>query len=227
MIVVKIDPVVDQLKRIKGSRLSMMIDKDARLLISAPYHTPISEINKFIESKRDWITKSKHKILAHKPVEKQYIDGEKFLYLGEYRALKIVPRNKFAIEYKDGLFLISDHCLPKAKEFLTALYKNLAWNCFAPKIYELAKKHNFKFANVKVSSANTKWGSCSNRGNINLSWKLVMAPPKTIDYVIIHELAHTVEANHSANFWAIVRKIMPDYEIHKKWLVDNAKECEI
>lgn len=224
---IKLDPCIDNIRRVRSKNLSITIDREAHVNISAPYHLHISEINEFIKSKRDWIEKHKQRILESKPLERSYDDGEEFLYLGVPRQLKYVANVNHQIAYLDGEFQLSDKAKPHAKDYLVALYKNLAWNYFAPKTYEFAKLYNFKFSSVKVSSANSKWGSCSSGGVINLAWKLVMAPEPVIDYVIIHELAHTIEANHSSKFWAIVERIIPDYKEKRRWLKDNGKYCNV
>jgi len=74
---------------------------------------------------------------------------------------------------------------------------------------------------VRIKEQRTLWGSCSSRNNINLNFLLIMAPLKVIDYVIIHELVHTIHKNHSANFWNAVEAIMPNYKEAKHWLKEN------
>ena len=71
---------------------------------------------------------------------------------------------------------------------------------------------------VAIRDQKTRWGSCSSKGNLNFNWKLIMAPPEALDYVVIHELCHLYEFNHSPRFWALVSQHMPDYEVWKKWL---------
>ncbi len=85
-------------------------------------------------------------------------------------------------------------------------------------------KKNIKEVRLKLSQTN--WGSCSTQGNINLSARLLFAPPVVIDYVIIHELAHLIEHNHSQRFWNVVAKAMPNYEEHDKWLLKNSHFCD-
>ena len=71
---------------------------------------------------------------------------------------------------------------------------------------------------IAIRDQKSRWGSCSSKGNLNFNWKLIMAPPQALDYVVIHELCHLWEFNHSPRFWDRVRSFMPDYEIWKKWL---------
>ena len=71
---------------------------------------------------------------------------------------------------------------------------------------------------VRITSAKTRWGSCSAKGGLNFSWRLLLAPPEAVDYVVVHELAHLVEFNHSPRFWAIVKGILPDYKARRQSL---------
>ena len=75
--------------------------------------------------------------------------------------------------------------------------------------------------NVKITSAEKRWGSCSGDDNLSFSFRLIMAPPDIIDYVIVHELMHIKEKNHSPKFWKLVEAVMPEYKIHRRWLKDN------
>lgn len=94
-------------------------------------------------------------------------------------------------------------------------------------MHELNQIHfqkDFKSVNLKYNSSN--WGSCSTRGNINLSTRLLFAPDTVIDYVIIHELTHLIEMNHSPKFWQLVKGAMPDYKEKEKWLKVNGSQCD-
>ncbi|OGR98383.1 MAG: hypothetical protein A2V88_16125 [Elusimicrobia bacterium RBG_16_66_12] len=77
------------------------------------------------------------------------------------------------------------------------------------------------FGAVRVKGQRTLWGSCSRRGNLNFNWRLTLAPPEILDYVVVHELAHRLEMNHSPRFWAIVERHCPDHTTHRRWLRKN------
>ncbi len=77
------------------------------------------------------------------------------------------------------------------------------------------------YKRISIRSQRTRWGSCSAKGNLNFNWRLAAAPPAVLDYVIIHELCHLRELNHSRDFWAHVRAACPDYKAHRRWLRDN------
>ena len=77
------------------------------------------------------------------------------------------------------------------------------------------------YGSLRLSSAKTRWGSCSGKGNLNFHWKLILMPPEVLDYVVVHELAHLKEMNHSPRFWAVVEEVLPDYKERRQWLKEN------
>jgi predicted metal-dependent hydrolase len=103
-------------------------------------------------------------------------------------------------------------------------YKSRAREYIIPRTYELAEKFGFTFEKIKITSAVTRWGSCTSKRNINFSYRLVLTRKEAIDYVIIHELCHLRQMNHSKKFWSEVENIMPDYKVWEKWLKDNASK---
>ena len=80
---------------------------------------------------------------------------------------------------------------------------------------------------ISIRAQKTRWGSCSSKGTLSFNWKLLLAPQEVIDYVVIHELCHLCEMNHSDRFWALVESIQPDYKLHRKWLKDNGHTLEL
>ena len=107
--------------------------------------------------------------------------------------------------------------LEKIKE-----YKKNAKNYIPARVEELALKYGFKYNNLRITSARTRWGSCSSKKNLNFTFRLILTPKEVIDYVIIHELSHLREMNHSRAFWNQVYEIIPDYKKHEKWLKENS-----
>jgi predicted metal-dependent hydrolase len=76
-------------------------------------------------------------------------------------------------------------------------------------------------AAIRITAATQRWGSCTPKGGVNFSWRLIQAPPEMVDYVVVHELVHLGQPDHSKKFWDKVRKIMPDYELRRHWLQDH------
>ena len=92
---------------------------------------------------------------------------------------------------------------------------------------EYASRLGVEFGRVAIRDQKSRWGSCSAKHNLNFNWKLIMAPPEALDYVVIHELCHLIEFNHSPRFWRLVEEQMPEYEAWKKWLKAHGAELGV
>lgn len=213
---------VDKLVYSKRKSIMLKIDSQGRLIVYAPVHTSKRKIQEILENSKDWIVRTRRKMLEKiKNSSRKFVEGEKFLFLGKEYPLRIVKAQEEAIKFADG-FWLDERFLSIAEILFRAWYRAQAEAILIPRIQELAKKHGFKVKKVKITSAKRTFGSCSSQGRINLSWRLVMFPKEVIDYVIIHELAHLQEHNHSKKFWCIVESMLPDYKIYRKWLKENA-----
>lgn len=102
------------------------------------------------------------------------------------------------------------------------VYRNQARKIFPERIRYYEPLLGVRANQIHIKDQKTRWGSCSSKGNINLNWRLILAPQEVMDYVIIHELCHLKEMNHSKAFWELVEQICPDYRERKKWLKENA-----
>ena len=102
--------------------------------------------------------------------------------------------------------------------------KRLAKELLLKKCRYFAERMGVSYGMVTVREQKTRWGSCSTKGNLNFNWKLVLMPPEVLDYVVVHELAHRLQMNHSAAFWAEVGKILPDYRERRQWLKVNGQK---
>ena len=92
---------------------------------------------------------------------------------------------------------------------------------FKRKTAAYARKMDVTYGRITIREQKTRWGSCTSEGNLNFNWRLIFAPEKVLDYVVVHELAHRKEMNHSARFWALVASILPDYTEQKSWLREH------
>lgn len=89
------------------------------------------------------------------------------------------------------------------------------------RLAHFSERMGLAYGKVSVRDQKTRWGSCSSKGNLNFNWRLVFAPGAVLDYVVVHELAHLRELNHSRRFWKLVERFSPDYREHRRWLYDN------
>lgn len=114
-------------------------------------------------------------------------------------------------------------CPPFTAEELDALAKQ-ARTALPIRVAEFASRMGISYGRITIRSQRTRWGSCSGKGNLNFNCLLMLVPAEVRDYVIVHELCHRKELNHSARFWAEVEQVLPDYQIQRRWLKDHGNE---
>ncbi len=213
---------IDRLIRSKRKTIALIVDRDGQLLVRAPLKASTRQIDDFVTQKADWIrtTQEKVRLTYQKMRPKEYINGEGFLYLGKIYKLEISAWANRPLAL-NGDFILKKAYLPKAEQIFTRWYREQARLIIAERVGWFARKYGFSFKQIKITSARTRWGSCSSRGSLNFAWRLVMAPVETIDYVVVHELVHTIEKSHGKLFWGKVAAILPDYKKQIEWLKTN------
>lgn len=214
---------IDKLIRSNRKTIALQIDENAQLIVRAPYNVSQRRINRFIEEKRRWIIKTKQKaIQKNKEVIKnqEFRDGRKVLLLGSEYKMRLNGKID-AIGIEANYLEFPFKHIVDAEEYLAGWYKKKAKEIIIPRVEQYAEALKLKYNKIGITSAKKRWGSCNTKGNINFAYRLVMAPPSIIDYVIVHELMHLKELNHSAKFWVLVETAIPDYKARRKWLKDN------
>lgn len=201
--------------------LCLQIDKHGKLLVRAPMRCSIKKIKAFIHQKQHWITKTQQEIQAQKPSKIQYQVGEQMLFLGEYYALKLTKSGDPLTLDGDYFYLNTKFDAQSAFHWF---YKKEFIKTALPRLEYYAQKHQLIFNQIRFKAQKTRWGSCSAKNNINLNYLLMMAPMSVINSVIAHELAHIKHKNHSKDFYALLKKMMPDYRDTDTWLKQHAQK---
>jgi hypothetical protein len=187
--------------------------------VRAPLRTSIREIERFILSKQDWITanlaESKEQSERKNNFTLNY--GDKVLYHGKQYTITASQSGKTGVS-NDSFYIPAALPPGQIKSACVEIYKILAKSDLMLKTCEYAAKMGVAPSSVKINGAASRWGSCSAKKSLNFSWRLIMADEEVIDYVVVHELAHLIEMNHSARFWAVVARIIPHYREQKKRL---------
>ncbi len=194
-----------------------VIDQNT-LEILAPARVSDGYLEKIASGHIDIINKLKS--AAASRLSPEFNEGAEFFLLGKLYPLHLTQRLKV---FNDK-FMIPDGNDEQKKTHLISLYKSVAERYFRQHLSLFANKMQLFPQKIRISSASGRWGSCTASGTISLSWKLIQCPPEMIDYVIVHELSHLKELNHSANFWQVVQQTMPDYLSRRKALQDFAKK---
>lgn len=211
----------------KRKTVALEATEEGSLLIRAPLHLKPEDIEKIARNKRHWFQKQISRMERNKHALKQaYAEGTTILWLGQP-----VP-----ITYQDGAqhlhltnnqFVMPASAKAYAQEHFEVWFRHQAHQMLIPLAENFAKDMKVKYQKIRINTAKTRWGSCSAKGNINFSWRLMMAPLSAIEYVVIHELCHLKELSHSQKFWNLVKKWRPNYGESEAWLSENAWRCTL
>ena len=181
-----------QLIRSDRKTMAIQINRQGEVVVRAPRRCPKSYIDAFVAEKQTWIQRKLEEIRRQETEREQVRSRE-----------------------NSNAFLLPGTAAEEA------VYRAQAADIFARKAAYYAARMGVTFNRITIRDQKTRWGSCSSKGNLNFNWRLVLAPVPVLDYVVVHELAHRREMNHSSRFWDIVGEMMPDYQIHRRWLREH------
>lgn len=218
---------VNKFTRSKRRTIALIVERDGTLTVRAPMRASHRLIQQFIHEKADWINRTREKINSSVQTSShQYAGGEKFLFLGSSFNLKLVKPQRPSLQFEDG-FSLSQTVQKRGEAAFTRWYKERAYEVIFERVEQFAHKYGFSPKQVKISSAKTRWGSCSPAGTLNFTWRLVMAPLDVVDYVVVHELTHLRVKDHSRKFWKAVESVYPEYKKQRKWLRMNGEKLNL
>lgn len=217
--------LIDEIKYSKRKTLAIEVKAGGKVLLRAPKGSSQARIESFIQSKTAWLLAAKAKMSKiEAPQAQEYHDGSTILFLGKAYPLHFVKNQKTALafNFENGLGLQANR-QSDAQKLLIAFYRQETRKLASHFINQYASKWNLDVKSLRINGAKTRWGSCSGKNSINISYRLAMTPIAAFEYVIVHELAHTVHHNHSAEFWHFLGQMLPDYETRRSWLKQNAR----
>ncbi|OUS09085.1 metal-dependent hydrolase [Gammaproteobacteria bacterium 42_54_T18] len=217
------------LKRSARKTTSIYIERDGSVSVLAPEPFDQEKIEQIIEKKRSWIYRNlaEWEDLNRTHIQRQYVNGESFLYLGRNYRLQLVEDKENPLIFRNGQFFLSRNAVPDAPELFKQFYKTKLLKKLEDRLSLYASKMSQQPAGIRVMELKNRWGSCSSQGSLNFHWKCAMLPLSVLDYVIVHELAHIQHQNHSPAFWRVVEKVMPGYEEQKNWLKFNGASMSL
>lgn len=212
-----------RIKIIRTNRrtLALEIAPDGTVLVRGPRYLPEAALRAFARSKRDWIEKQLHQRAAHPAHVLK--EGALLPLYGEQIRVHLDPASARS-RFQRGVLTLPgaepEGQLAGAENF----YRRQARKVFEERLAHYAPILGVAYASLAVTGAKTRWGSCSQKGEIRLNWRLLLGKPEWLDYVVVHELAHRKQMNHSPAFWALVESVLPDYRVQKKELNQHQGE---
>ena len=181
--------------------------------VRAPLNMPKKEVDRVVASKKKWISEHIDKTLTRANRRNNFTltYGDSVTYMGKKYPIKAKDGDRIGFDY-ESFYIPPDLSDREVKDACVAIYRLLAKKDLTKKTFDFGAQMSVTPNAVKINSANRRWGSCSSQKRINFSWRLIMADEDVIDYVVVHELAHIKELNHSERFWSIVGSVLPDYK---------------
>ncbi len=230
---IQVDGYIAEVIRTSRRKTASIKVVEGVVSVVVPESLAIEKIELLLTKKQRWIKEKlalQEQVIFSKP--KEFVSGEAFSYLGRNYRLKVIEGSYPDIKLYQGRFVVSvrDKSANNAgaiKQLIIRWFKQRAKSKLIEKTARYAKIIGVNPVSVSTKTFQSRWGSCSNKGDILYNWKIVMAPNRIVDYVVVHELCHILHHDHSPQFWKSVERYFPDYLECKEWLKLNGKGLDI
>ena len=213
----------------RRKKLTITVERDRAIIVHAPESASEETIHRAVDSKRQWLFEKLHHTQKYQqrahPPGKEVVNGESAPYLGRDYRIEIAETPSGEVEFS-RFFTVPSSYRRKRSEALKAWYIARAQELILPRVEQSAHELGVQFKRAKIVDNRYRWGSCTVNNTVNFNWRLIKAPMFVIDYVVVHELAHLLESNHTARFWNIVRASNPTMEKAKAWLKEHGQVLE-
>jgi predicted metal-dependent hydrolase len=222
-----------ELRRSRRKTASIYIERNGAVSVIVPQFLSDERIDRVLELKRRQIYKglAEWESLNNRRYEREFVNGESFLYLGRQHRLRLVPDLEVPLVLKQGYFNIRARMSPvplaRARGLFRTFYRVQGQAWVVRRIAHFAGRMGLTVPAVKVLELRNHWASCSATGCINVNWRTMMAPPTVVDYILVHELAHLSYPTHTAAFWGAVDRVLPDYREQRAWLREHGAELDL
>jgi len=207
----------------RRTTVELTVERDGSLTVKAPVGTPTDDLEGFVREKQFWVyTKLAEKDALRQPVpSKEFVTGEGFRYLGRSYRLLLVDAQDVPLKLEAGRFKLLRSEVERARGHFVTWYKDHALPWFRRRVKLHAPRIGAEPTRVEVRDLGYRWGSCGQSGGLNFHWATILLPAGVVDYVVVHELVHLREPNHTPGFWVRVERVLPDYQQRKEWLAAN------
>ena len=208
--------------------IGVTVERDRRVVVRVPKEARPEAVAAVLERKRFWIwskLRDRRKYPQPRP-RKEFVPGESFLFLGQSFRLQLVHEPRGEVRFDGRVFELSREDCRNAREIFVTWYRTQARAHLIPRAMIMARAMGIALKRATVREMTCRWGSCSPGGTLTFNWRIVQAPIGVVDYLIAHELAHLIEANHTPEFWNIVAVHVPTWEKARRWLRHHGGRLE-
>lgn len=213
----------------KRKTVTITVERDRTVVVRVPDEMTDDDVGRVVIAKRQWILEKlrspqKYDDLQHPP-GKEVVNGESALYLGREYRIEIGDTESDEVEFVQG-FKVPATQSGRRREVLRQWYIRQAKDIILKRAEQHARELGVVIKSARIVDNRYRWGSCTVSDNVNFNWRLIKAPMFVIDYVVVHELAHLIEPNHSEAFWNIVRAKTATMDKAKNWLKEHGQTLE-
>lgn len=220
---------VTRTSRLKTAAIKVI---EGEIQVIVPQDLSAIRIESLVRSKTSWIRKRLQEQAARKPGKpKEYVSGEAFSYLGKNYRLKLLKGDDQGVKLRGGRFVVEISDSIKAHDKKRFVQKQIiSWygEHSLPRLRQKVERYapllGVSPRSINIRQYKARWGGCSAKGDITFNWRIIMAPHRIIDYVVVHELCHLKHHNHSPAFWKCVEQVLPDYAESRAWLKLNGDD---
>ena len=208
--------------------IGITVERDRKVVVRVPQQASDQAISAAIENKRLWIwqkLRDPHKYPDPMP-HKEYVTGETFLYLGQHYGLSFSQREGGAVWLVGKQFEMAVSDRRNGEALFRSWYLKQAKEKLSPRIATFATEIGVDYSRIWVRDLKYRWGSCTPGGTLSFNWRIIQAPMIVVNYIIVHELAHALEPNHSKEFWNIVAVHVPTWAKARTWLKQYGSRLE-
>jgi len=209
-------------KRRRTVNLKVVSKREINII--APKHMNIDNVVQFLEKNKRWVKNNIKRF--REPLNRIDVNDRNsrstILFMGRFYPL--IVDGTPGLQFDGAAFHTNQESSSKLREMVKTWYKTIATEIIPNKVRDTSLKHKLHARRVRIGRAKTALGTCSGKNELTFSWRLIMCPEFVIDYVVVHELAHTKHHNHSKWFWALVKKMMPGYQIAEAWIKKHIPE---
>lgn len=204
----------------RARRYLLRLNPDGTVRVTIPRRGTVSAAQDFVSRNIPWLEQQFQKLSARAQSPNVWRPGTEIQFRGERVLIKTEADG--AVRFGSERLRVPDPT-EDLRPVIQAHLHRLAARELPPRVFELAARHAIQVSRVSVRNQKTRWGSCSRHGTISLNWRLIQTPPFVRDYIILHELAHRRQMNHSRKFWEEVERLCPDYLAAERWVKANAR----
>lgn len=205
----------------RARRYLLRLRTDGIARVTIPRRGSLRQARLFLEENKPWLLQQYLKWQAHPKESWEWSPGAEFFFRGEKVRVELIEEERFAVFGAERIPWRKGGSLRRQVE---AHLLKIAQHELPGQVIDLARRHDCRIGRVTVRNQRSRWGSCSVRGTISLNWRIIQMPPMVKDYIILHELMHTREMNHSRRYWAHVAEVCPEFEAAERWIKTHGRE---